>query len=75
MNREGIRCVRAQLRSANKFLRMASIKEWILIAPEAKVPTLVHYLEDKLPQLPCILASKVRNTGCFSVGCMLTASG
>lgn len=49
----------AQLRSANKFLRMDSIKEWILIAPEAKVPTLVHYLEDKLPHLPCVLVSKV----------------
>ena len=56
---EGARLVFLQLRSANKFLRMASIKEWILIAPEAKVPTLVHYLEDKLPHLPCVLASKV----------------
>lgn len=48
-----------QLRSANKFLRMDSIREWILIAPEAKVPTLVHYLEDKLAHLPCVLVSKV----------------
>jgi hypothetical protein len=55
----GVCCAWAQLRSANKFLRMASIKEWILIAPEAKVSTLVHYLEDKLPHLPCVLVSKV----------------
>lgn len=49
-----------QLRSANKFLRMDSIREWILIAPEAKVPMLVHYLENKLAHLPCVLVSKMR---------------
>ena len=39
---------------------MDSIKEWVLIAPEEKVPTLVRFLEDEIgPALPCVLAKKV----------------
>lgn len=48
-----------QLRSANKYLRMSSIKEWVFVAPEDKVPVLVDFLELKLAHLPCVLTRKV----------------
>lgn len=49
-----------QLRSANQFLNMDSIKEWIFVTPKEKVPRMVNFLEEELVALPCVLARKMR---------------
>lgn len=48
-----------QLRSANQFLNMDSVKEWIFVTPRDKVPRLINFLEEELVALPCVLARKV----------------
>lgn len=49
-----------QLRSANKYLHMDTIHEWLLITPASQVEKLADFLEDVLELLPCVLPSKVQ---------------
>ena len=48
-----------QLRSANKYLDMSSIKEWLFIAPEHQIAKLIDFLEIQIGLLPCVPAAKV----------------
>ncbi len=49
----------AQLRSANTFVNMDTMQEWIFVAPREHMGTLVAFLEGALETLPCIPATKV----------------
>lgn len=62
--------VTVQLRSANQFLNMDSIKEWIFVTPQEKVPRLINFLEQELVALPCVLARKVLALSAVQCSCV-----
>ncbi len=58
-SRGGLVRAGAQLRSANTFVNMDTMQEWIFVAPREHMGTLVAFLEGALETLPCIPATKV----------------
>lgn len=48
-----------QLRSADAFVDMTTIRRWLFVAPRAHVAGLVAFLEGALQELPCVFAHKV----------------
>lgn len=55
----GVTAARAQLRSANTFVNMDTMHEWIFVTPGARMATLEGFLDSALQTLPGIPASKV----------------
>ncbi len=53
---------RLQIRSANRFVNMDSIEEWIVITPAAMMGVMAKFLQDHLSTMPCINAAKVGST-------------
>jgi len=49
-----------QLRSANKYFDMSTVKEWLFIAPEHQIAKLIDFLEVQIGLLPCVPAAKAR---------------
>ena len=54
-----VAAARAQLRSANRFVNMDTMHEWIFVAPRGHMGTLVAFLDRALQTLPGLPASKV----------------